>query len=298
MKKLIYLSFIFLIAACDKIDNPYPVIEGVACDEVTPTFPQNTDNKRYVLVEDLTGHRCNNCPGAAYQIDTIKQNVGKQVIPVGLHVTLNFAGPDPSKAPKYQSDFRTPGGTEVYDNLTPNVGLPAIMVNRIDTFTSPKRFNIYYTSNNLSPNVRSLINTVPKARMQLITSFDASSNKVCAFAETELLANLSDDHSIVFYLLEDNVVDYQLYNGNGGDPAYSAGDISNYVHKHVLRKVMNGWQGKTIITGGSTSIGDKIIEGSSFVVSDGNWRINQLEVVAFVYNNRTKEVIQAVVEKL
>jgi len=33
-------------------------------------------------------------------------------------------------------------------------------------------------------------------------------------------------------------------------------------------------------------------------VTDGTWRTNHLEIVVFVYNNVTKEVIQAYSEKL
>lgn len=297
MKKFIYLSLIILIAGCDKIDNPIPVDEGNTAGLCTePTFTPNTYTKRNVLVEDFTGHYCNNCPAAAYSIDTIKANIGKQLIAVGIHVTAQFASPVASKAPKYQTDFRTPGGTEIKNEFAPAAGLPAVMVSRNNSFTSPARYNIYLSS--LSANVRSLLGDSPKVKLQTISTFDQTTNRVCAFAEVEVMDNLPDDHSIVFMLLEDSVVDYQLYNGSGGAPGYTAGDITNYVHKHVLRKSMNGWQGKKVITGGSTSIGDKIVEGATFVVTDGTWRTNHLEVVAFVYNNSTKEVVQAYSEKL
>ena len=118
MKKLIYLSIILLLAACDKIDNPIPVVQGNTAGLCTaPTFAPNTYNKRNVLVEDFTGHYCNNCPGAAYSIDTIKANLGKQLIAVGIHVTEQFAGPKSAEAPKYQTDFRTEGGTEIKNEL-------------------------------------------------------------------------------------------------------------------------------------------------------------------------------------
>lgn len=298
MKKYIYIILLLAFFGCDKVDNPIPPVEGKQCDEIIPTFPPNTYNKRNILVEDFTGHYCNNCPMAAYQIDTIKQSLEKQLVPVGIHVVDQFAAPRPSDAPKYQTDFRTLGGTEIKNEFAPAAGLPALMVSRIDTFTSPSRFNIYFTANKLSPNVRSLVNLPPKVKLQTISNFDASNNKVCSYAEVEIMEPLSDDHSIVFMLLEDSIVDWQLYSGSGGDPIYSGTDLSNYVHKHVLRKCMNGWQGKQIISGGSVSVGDKIIEGSSFVITDGSWRTNHLEVVAFVYNNTTKEVIQAYSEKL
>ncbi len=300
MRYFTLFLFTLALAGCDKIEDPRPVVQGNAegiCPE--PTFYPNSDTNRNILIEDFTGHYCNNCPGVAYAIDTMKSNIGKQVIPVALHVDDNYASPVSAKAPKYQTDFRTPGGTDIYNNFSSGiVGLPAVFLNRKDSLTlTPGRLQIY--NSNLSPNTRSFLNDSPKVRIQTKSTFDNSTNRVCSYAEVEILDNLSDDHSLVFYLLEDSVVDWQLYNGNGGNPVYGgAGDIPNYVHKHVLRRCMNGWQGTQIITGGSVSVGDKIVEGSTFVVTDGSWRTNHLEIVAFVYNNVTKEVIQAYSEKL
>lgn len=293
MKKIIFILALLSAFSCDYIDEPLTPLEGGAGDCIIPTFPTNTNTKRNVLVEDFTGHLCNNCPSAAYTIDTIKNNIGSQVIPVAIHVTAQFAAPKTSGT-KYRTDFQTVGGDEIKLNFAPAAGLPSMMASRIDTFSSPAKFNLsIYT---LSSAVRQLIDDAPVVNMQIISTIDAD-NKICAFTEVEVLQTLSDDHSIVYMLLEDSIVDWQLYNGSGGDPAYSSGDISNYVHKHVLRKSMNGWEGKKIIESGA-AIGDKIIEGSSFEITNSSWRTNHLEVVAFVYNNRTKEVMQVVKAKL
>lgn len=297
---LLSISFFLIFYGCDKIENPISIVQGNAdglCTE--PSFPINPSTKRNILVEDLNGHKCTWCPSAAYSIDTIKQSLDKQMIPVGIHVTDEFASVNPADAPKYQTNFKTEGGTEIYNKFTPGVGLPAVMVNRKLGFTSdPNRYHVFLSS--LSSNIRSLINEVPKVKLQTLSNFNSTTNRVCVFAEIEILASLTDDHSIVFMLLEDSIVDYQKYSGSGGDPIYGSGarDINDYVHKHVLRKSMNGWEGKKIIEAGSSVIGEKIVEGSTFVITDGSWRTNHLEIVAFVYNNTTKEVIQAYSEKL
>ena len=293
MKKIIVLLALLSAFSCDYIDEPITPVEGGSGDCVEPIFPINTNTKRNVLIEDFTGHLCNNCPSAAYTIDTIKNNLGSQVIPVGIHVTAQFAAPK-TTGTKYRTDFQTPGGDDIKAYFAPAAGLPSMMASRIDTFNNPARYDLsIYT---ISSSVRKLTKLAPVVNMQIIASID-SDNKICAFAESEVLQTLSDDHSIVFMLLEDSVVDWQLYNGSGGDPIYSAGDIPNYVHKHVLRKSINGWEGKKILTSAS-AIGDKIVEGASFTVTNSTWRTNHLEVVAFIYNNRTKEVMQVVKAKL
>ena len=118
------------------------------------------------------------------------------------------------------------------------------------------------------------------------------------YSESEVLKTLSDDHSIVVVLLEDSIVGWQKYSSSGGDPVYgSASEIPNYVQKHAVRKFINGWEGKKILSS-SNSVGDKIIDGFTYTITNSNWRTNHLEVVAFIYNNTTKEVIQAYSEKL
>lgn len=291
MKNLIALLAIFATFSCDVIENPLgdAVVTDASC--VEPTFAPNTNTKRNVLIEDFTGHYCNNCPTAAYIIDTIKDNIGSQVIPVGIHVVDQFAAPDPAKAPKYQTDFRTPGGTDIYTNFANGVGLPAMMVNRVDTFNVPARFALSFYG--ISSATRKLIDDVPVVNLQAKATYDATSGLLCVFSETEILSPLADDHSIVFMLLEDSIIDWQLFSGFGGYPFYSAGDIENYVHKHVLRRSMNNWDGQTIITGGSNNLGDKIISSASTKVTNSTWKPQHFEVVAFVYNNRTKEIMQA-----
>lgn len=297
--KILSIFLVLLITfSCNVIDEPLTKAIGGAGDCSIPTFPINTNTKRNVLVEDFTGHKCTGCPTTAYKIDTLYQNAGDQIIPVAMHVNEQFAGVNPSDAPKYQLNLMTDAGSNTYSNFTPLPGapLPAVMISRIDTLRSPVRF--YHGPQDLFTEMaRKIMRLTPVINMQIIVNFDSSSSKICAFAESEILKSLSDDHSIIFMLLEDSIVGWQDFNGVGGDPAYSSGEIHNFVHKHVLRKIMNGWEGKKIITPSNT-IGEKIIEGSSFTITNSTWRTNHLEVVAFVYNNRTKEVMQAVKTKL
>jgi len=291
MKNLLVLVALLAAFSCDYVEDPLGDVIVVDESCVEPTFDPNTNTKRNILVEDFTGHYCNNCPGAAYIIDTIKDNIGKQIIPVAIHTFDNFAAPRPEKAPKFQTDFRTAGGDDIWTRYGGQIGLPSIMVNRVDTFVNPARFQIDYRQ--ISGPIRQHIDDVPVLNIQVKANYIASKSLVCAYAETEVLASLADDHSIVFMLLEDSIIDWQLHSGFGGYPFYSSGDIPDYVHKHVLRKSMNNYLGETIITGGANAVADKIITASSYVVTESSWKPEHFEVVVFVYNNRTKEIMQA-----
>jgi len=289
MKNILLITTILFAISCDKITEPYEpvsVTDTLACPE--PTFPVNTNIKKNILIEDFTGHTCNNCPAAAYIIDTIKHNRGSQIVAIAMHVG-NFAEPKPG--PKYTTDFRTTEGTQLKQDLLPGAGLPSLMVNRNQTLVTPNSFRVFYLS--LPPIINTIINDVPEVNMQIIASFDPVKRTLCAYVETEALVNLSEDYSLVVALTEDSLIDWQLYNGNGGDPVYgtSSGDIEKYKHAHVLRTNLNGTYGKTIITGSATA-GDKIINGYSLKNVTTDWDDNHFSVVAYLYKNSTKEVVQ------
>ena len=64
--------------SCDHVKNPYPPEVNLELDTTLypglwsdyennewPTFSQNTNTNRNVLIEDFTGHKCVFCPAAA-----------------------------------------------------------------------------------------------------------------------------------------------------------------------------------------------------------------------------------------
>src|SRR5688500_18814574 len=83
------LLFILVFAGCDKV--------------LIPQQPQNTsvavnDTFRKILIEDFTGHFCQNCPAAAEMVDSLSNAYPGQVIGVGVHIDF-FAEPCPPHAP-------------------------------------------------------------------------------------------------------------------------------------------------------------------------------------------------------
>ena len=299
MKNLILIAITLIaFSSCDKVTEPYEKVTGgvdtALCPE--PTFPPNTNTKRNVLIEDFTGHYCNNCPAAAYIIDTMKQNRGNQIVAIAVHTVDEYAAPISSSFPKYQTDFRTPESDKIKLDFAAGDGLPNLMVNRSDTVNGNGNFT--FSTFYVVDAVHSFLNSSsnPIANLQIITTFDPSNRTLCAYVETEALVNLSEDYSLVIALTEDSIIDWQLFNGNG-NPTYGtvSKDIEKYKHSHVLRKNINGTYGKTIITGSATA-GDKIITGTTLKNVNTSWDEHHLYVVAYLFKNSTKEIVQ-VVEK-
>lgn len=82
-------------------------------------------NKKVVLLEEFTGHRCVNCPEAIFLARDYVQTYGEQL----LLMTIHAGGlANPIEEP-FDTDFRTEVGTDIFNQFNP-VAVPTGMVNR------------------------------------------------------------------------------------------------------------------------------------------------------------------------
>ncbi|HLW38990.1 MAG TPA: hypothetical protein VKX31_01270, partial [Brumimicrobium sp.] len=101
MKNYIFILFwaVLLLTSCDKVDNPYkksPVINldtslypgdwNDYMENEYPVFSNNENTHVNVLIEDYTGHKCNNCPPAAILAESIANNNPGRVFVASMHV--------------------------------------------------------------------------------------------------------------------------------------------------------------------------------------------------------------------
>src|SRR5687767_1823188 len=120
-----------VLSSCDYVTQPN--ISGGNTNEncVPDTFTNNTNTQRNVLLEELTGHKCPNCPGASYDARQLQQTLagsGKNLILVNLHAGT-LAVPDAAGSGSFESDYRCAASTAYHDYwLTPYV--PLGLINR------------------------------------------------------------------------------------------------------------------------------------------------------------------------
>ena len=110
MKKgLLFIAFtiafgLYLLPACDRISNPYPVQPCLELDTTLypgnwseyvanewPTFTQNTNTDRNVLIEDFTGHKCIYCPAAAELAHQLHEANPNRVFVASIHAGVDGA---------------------------------------------------------------------------------------------------------------------------------------------------------------------------------------------------------------
>ncbi len=275
------ISFVLLLAACDIVDQPIPPQEAGGNNGDGPV-------PRRVLLEDFTGHRCNNCPQATNTGLQLQQLYGDRVVLVGVHAgPSNFVAPiNPSPDGSYTTDFRTEAGN-IYAQTYGVTFLPVGMISRRTINGSQ-----LHSHNAWPERVATIIDEEAAMDMWFsIISHDNNAGTISAQLKVAVLQPITGVHNVTIYLTEDHVVDWQL------NSAVTPPDVPDYDHRHVLRANLNGTWGAELI-GTSAAVGDTLTyEVESFAIAN-TWNIANCSLVAYVYQATNDEVLQVVEDKI
>jgi thiol-disulfide isomerase/thioredoxin len=286
----VLVGLVMLMAGCDYVDQPYTVPGPNGCTVSEPSFTPRTSPVRKVLVEDITGHRCGNCPRAAETIENLMNTYGEQIIALGLHSELSQDFTDVYSSDtlvnpslKFSYDFRTVTATQIDEHFgVSTAGLPNGMVNRKNYGGSVVAG---YTT--WSTHVASELTLPQQMDIQLKNFWTPADSSICSFYFVEALADLNANYKICMFIMEDSIVNWQK------DYAASPTDIPAYLHRHVLRGSVNGTWGTAVNSNTVIADGEQFIQGFSTKIDPSKWNIHHLYIVAFVYDATTFEVIQA-----
>lgn len=222
---------------------------------------------RAVLIEDLTGQRCINCPTGTDIITGIIKTYGEDnVIAVGIHCgPLGFAGN--SK----RVGLKTDTGDKYYTHWAngTNLGQPSAIFNR------KKGKGPIDNLNNWAAEVGLIISEKANLSVNIANAYDAKTRKlttkVGAFG-----VNGTVSGKLQVWIVEDGIKAMQLM------PDGSANQ--EYIHNHVFRAAVNGTWGEDItVKEGETTSNDY-----SYVLPE-TWNADNISVVAFVYNGNGVE---------
>jgi hypothetical protein len=275
----VFLAFTaFLFISCDKSEEPYRT-ETLTCP--APEFPVVSTHVKRVLLEDYTGHTCVNCPRAAVTARELKEDYGDKLVLMAVHAGF-FANVFASG--NYTYDFRTPAGTE-WDTFfgIGAAGNPNGMVNR------KKISNTYVISpGDWDDVIATTIAEAPLLDIHIINEYTPEENKLCTHIQTEFLETIDRDLKLIVAITEDSIVAPQKNN----DPLVGATpEILDYVHMHVLRGTITTTWGSTIASLG-TSNPTSIIKSYRYQIP-AKLVPKNCRIIAFVYDDDTKEVLQA-----
>lgn len=265
-------SFLLLLAV---------MLSGGCKDEVAYNLEKPKIGDRKMLVLDMTGVRCVNCPKAADEIENLKAIYGDDnIVAVGVHGD-DFFGPK-YKESKY--DFRTDQARVFYHSLGTALGLPTGTVNY--RYNSPEK-NFFYDFPQWASLLAQDVTTPAQVKIDVENHFDNVSRKLTSKVTVTATTDIVRPLRITVMLTEDHIMDLQLTPG--------LHDPIMYDHKHVLREILTSETGDALT--GSMKQGEAVVRTYDFTLpaEDGWWNADNCHIVAFVNwgTNDTQETLQA-----
>ena len=262
------------------------VLQTYSCKEVGPAInlsetdyetylgtPQSPDNK-VVLIEDFTGAACVNCPDAHEAIALAIAANPTQVVAVAEY---NYFG-DPLYL---DENMRTTEADNLDINyLGPVEGHPASFIDRGDFgddgyLAEPPVNIVSYTADRLSE--------VPPCNIDITKVYDDVTREIIVTVTIDYTSTVSLANHISVFLLESGIIAAQITD---------AGEVEDYEHNHVLRKMLTYYSGD--------NLPEENVAGRGYIFNytytlDEDWNADNMSVVAFVHNFEAddKEVLQA-----
>ena len=226
--KNIIIGFVVLLAitvsSCDKVENAYeeqatidldttlyPGLWQDYLDNEYPVFPDNNNTDVNVLLEDYTGHKCNNCPDAATEAHTIHENYPDRIFVASIHIDpgaqLSFQYTENSGG--YTTDHTNPDAVkygETFENGYNFIGNPQGTVNR--KTVDGKMFDFYGTWQSRATDIMNTNDL--KFNLQSVFNFYESKNGGFLHVEAEKITSEEIEVNTVVYVIQDTLTDWQL----------------------------------------------------------------------------------------
>lgn len=259
----------------------WSLLVAVSCNEreiiIPPFEPVVSD--RVVLVEEVTGVRCPNCPSGSAKIESLLEQFPEQVVAVAIHGDFLTVPYNESKF-----DLRNEFASDLENYLKPWEGKPAAFVNRTkfddEPLTAIGEFDL------LSSYVSEELNKAHRIELFLSSAYNATTRNLELNLGILPLEDISGEFRINVMLTESKIIDRQANVGSV---------IEAYEHNHVLRMMLTPFDGEPF----TDLLQKDDLSNHTFTftvpVEDEIWNVENMYVVAFVSNHDgdLKEVIQA-----
>ncbi|WP_235297653.1 Omp28-related outer membrane protein [Portibacter marinus] len=270
MRYLAVIAVLFTLLGCEGSIVRIPEFEAI-------------ESQRVVLLEEMTGVSCPNCPKGTSEIEAIKQRYGDQVIPVGIH---GFFLSWPTKESEF--DFRNDFAKQLEMTLAPGTSKPAALINR--AIPSGGETRVIQSPDLWSGYVADQLRIPPRVSVVMETSIDVESREMVLRVGVIGLENINESLKMSVMILENNIIDAQE----------DLNDIiEDFHHNHVLRTMLTTYDGMELSSG--LEEGQVVNQEFQYVIPKDEhlWKIEDLEIVVFVHEaGSSGEVLQAGLVKL
>ena len=255
------------MVGCDIVDEPYLVPAG-------GSGPGPGEHVRKVLLEDFTGQKCPNCPGAAELAHSLKIQYGEQLVLLTVHAGF-YSTPDATG--NFTADYRTTAGNDL-NSYFPFQAYPSGMINRTEYKGSRVLFK-----DDWQGAVEAQVDLPAQAEIVMTNEYNTSTRKLICSLESTFLENLDGTYNICVFLNESGIISPQQT---------EQGVNQTYEHNHVLRASLNGTWGE-LVGGDGMAVANNKLTDEFEITLDNAWNAENCGIVAFIYNTESLEVIQA-----
>lgn len=262
-----------------------------ACEEVPPAIDFTNDSSsklkgkvespvpvaqhKAVLIEDITGVRCINCPDAAQKArDIIAQKTEDSVVVVAqypIDILSNFTFPWPG-VPKLANDI----SKQIVETLGIPQGLPSGFIDRKIYNGISRNYDYPLWINYVNQQLRK------KTPVNISLSKTLTNRKLSVDMKLQYNADASGDnaHKYAIYLMEDSIVSTQY--------DHSGPSNTKYVHNHALRYAFGLPMGNSLA--GPNTAGMTYIKTYDYEVP-AEYNLAHCHLVCLVMDAVTEEVI-------
>ncbi len=306
MKKILIFSLglALVLAACDKVTNAYPPIisndldpalyPGNFNDYVYPTFTDNANTLRNVMIEDFTGHKCIFCPAAADVAHAIEIAHPERVFvstvhsdPTGIVTPSSFQS---TSSPDFEYDFTNTVNLEIggyFGNLPGNgfFGNPAGNVSRVQNASNQVSFGASQWTN-IADNIISTNDL--KVNLQAVVNYFPSTNGAYIHIEVDKLQAITNELRLVVAFLEDSIVKPQKLADNSTDYVY--------VHRDLLKTHINGNMNGQTISDANLDANGKYYFNYSYQIPSV-YDAENCHLLIYAMDMQTKEIYQVIKKK-
>jgi len=254
------IAILFSFSSCEEkcIDIPPP-----------PPPPEN----RVILIEEITGVSCPNCPAGAAAVADFKATYPDNVVSVAYHSPPNFTDLRPTSV----YDFRRDEAADIETSVGGAFGKPSAAFNRVE---AENGFTWNGVINSWAGAVQAELDKPGTFLLDIENTYNTDTRALtCTVIGTPLLSD-EGNYFIHVMILENDIIDAQLDQST---------DILEYEHDHVFHKLLtNSVNGEAFAS--SVTEGEQISKTFNFTLptqSDTEpvpWIAENCEIVAFITN--------------
>ncbi|MCI5057455.1 MAG: Omp28-related outer membrane protein [Flavobacteriales bacterium] len=240
-------------------------------------FVSTTPSKKRAILEEFTGVKCPACPSGHTTVDNLKSTHGDNFIAIGLH-PFNSSLTSPHSG---DEDLRRSYCDAFYTNPYYGNGdgraMPSGHVNRRKGLSGSRKLSTSAWSSRVSE----ILSEDSPLNVAALSDLDTATNTLDINIEIYYTDNVTSENLIHVYLVESNIYTTQ------------SGGSSNYQQNHVFREAIHqGQWGESL--GTSFTTGQLISKTYSFDLTNYNYDPEHCEIVVFVTDGTTEEIITGV----